>query len=411
MNNIRNLKNTLTLNYVFLILGNSTSKLGTVIYQTILAWWLVEKTDSAKAFGYISFASLLPIVLFNFFSGVIVDKFNRKKLLIISDIVSGLTCISIAYIAFLDIINIPLLILASFLLGASSAIFGPASKAILPEIVNKDSVANCNSITSTIGQIIGIAAPMIAGFLLKDFSIGIAFIFLINGLTFLISALCESFLKYNFSKTKNKKDTYWSALKEGFHYTKKHKWLINLLIVSAIVNIFIAPYNVLLPLYLKRAYLDNIFLYSQSLTAEAIGGVLGGMMILFSKNKISNQKMLATNIFFCGLSAIFMQVFINKYILLISIFSFSLFLTRFNVLFFSLVQTTVEKNMLGRVFSIIIMISLSTMPISNLIFGYLGDYMLDYVYIMSGIGICFASMLSILNFNLKPKAYKNSLSD
>ncbi|WP_066825805.1 MFS transporter [Clostridium tepidiprofundi] len=184
MNRANKIKQTFSWNFSMLIFGNSTSLLGSIIFNTILTWWLIETTNSAKALSYISAVSFIPIFAFNIFNGAIIDIFNRKKILVLTDLLSSFICIVTGYLIFKGIVNIPLLIIANFLLSTCSCLFDPTVRAILPEILKEDLIATGNSITTTTSQIIKIIAPLIAGFLLNNLSFGIAGAFFINGISF-----------------------------------------------------------------------------------------------------------------------------------------------------------------------------------------------------------------------------------
>lgn len=389
---LKGMKDIFTWNYTILTLGNATSSLGSIIYKIILAWWIVQETNSAKMLGIITAAGTLPVVIFNLFSGVIVDRKNRKLILVFSDIVSGLACIMISYLAYDNIISIPLIVIASFILGASSSLFSPAIRAILPELVKKDHISKCNSMTSSITSVLKIVGPVLAGILMNNFSLGIAGAFFLNGISFIVSAISELFLKYDATK-KEMRNSYIEDLKAGFIYLKDYLWLTYLLLGAAAVNIFLAAYNILLPLFVKTYYINDTIVYSQALTSAAIGGILGGLSITASKKGSVTFKKLGLQTVLQGVFFTAIQITIHPYIMLLSILLFIFYLTRFNIMFFSLVQLHVDKEMLGRVFSFIFMVALATVPVANLLYGFLGEYMLNYVYLLSGGGIIISSLL------------------
>lgn len=385
-------------NFLLLTFGNVTSKLGSKIYEVILAWWFVEKTGNAKLFGIVTAASLISIVLFNIFSGVIVDKFNKKYLLIISDLVSAFVCIIVGIFVMQDIVHVPILIIAAIVLGATNSLFTPTLKAILPALIKKDLIVNANSITTVIGQIITVSAPLIAGMMIKGFSFGLGIAFIINGITYFISALSEMFIKYHYDK-KNKpfKIKFFAEIKEGYSYVRSQKWLLHLLYVSALVNFFIAAYNIILPMFFLYSYSDDGSLYSYALGAEAIFAIIAGIVVSKTKNNNPKPYLLKRELFFCGLPIILLQLIHVSYISILLVGFFGYYLTRFNVYFFSIVQRQVDEDKLGRVFSIIFMVALSIMPLGNLIFGTFSTQIINFVFIIAGVGIIISTLLIKIN--------------
>lgn len=405
---IKNSLNGVTLrNFSLITFGNITSKAGTILYNIVLAWWLIEKTGDAKAFGIITAVSMLPVVVLNVFNGVIVDRFNRKMLLIVTDLFSAIACFGASYLVFNGFVNILILSLVSFLLGASNSLFSPTVKAILPDIIEKNKLLKVNSITTTISQVTKVSVPILAGFLLNNLGITLTIIFVINGLTFLISALSEWFIIYEYKKKEhNDVSSIFTDIKVGFTYIYNEKWLSYLLIASLLVNFFIAGFETSLPLYYNNQYLDTGKFYSYALTAEATFGILAGVVKSFSKKSITNTKSITFNLLLSGIGIILVQIPNQIFISILGVGVFSYFLTLFNINFFTLVQKRTDKEKMGRVFSVIFLTALAIMPLGNLLFGFIGLRILSFVFIICGLGIVLSSTIMII----KPSGDKTDIS-
>jgi MFS family permease len=369
-----------------------TSSLGSAIYNVILAWWVTDITNSAKYFGYITAAGAVPVLIFNLFSGVLVDRKNRKHLLVIADILSGSACVAVSVVAFSGKLNIPILIVSSFIMGAASSLFGPAARAILPEIIEKENIKKCNSISSTMFSLTRVIGPMIAGFLMNNLAFGIGGAFLINGISYYVSALSETLLKYKFIP-KEGKQTYIEDLKQGLSYMKRNTWLIYLLIGCASANVFLAAYNVVLPLFVKTSYPAGLSVYSTTVVFAAVGGILAGFSITLEKKKEASLNQMGYHSILQGIAFAFIQLTVSPYILYVAVLLFIFFLARFNIIFFSFIQGHVKKDMLGRVFSFIFLIALATTPVANLVIGLIGNYVIKYLYTVCGVGLVFSSLL------------------
>ncbi|MBM7662288.1 MFS family permease [Bacillus mesophilus] len=389
-------------NFILLTMGNITTKLGTKIYEIILAWWLVQKTGSAATFGVIMASSLISVVICNIFSGVIIDRFNKKFILILSDLISAVVCIFVGIVVMNDVLNIPLLMVAAIILGATNSLFSPSIKAILPELINKKLIVSANSITTVIGQVITVAAPLIGGFLISGLAVGLGIGFIINGISYLLSATSEMFIKYKYVRESKGNLNVFADIKEGYSYVFQQKWLFQLLIVSALFNLFISAYNINLPLYYLNIYNDDGTYYSLALGAQATFAILAGLLIAKRNKKAANPALLKQQLLFCGIPIVLLQFVSISYLSILLVGFFAFFLTTFNVYFFSLVQQEVDRDKSGRVFSFIFMVALSIMPLGTLIFGLLSTKIFDVVFILSGVGIILSTLIvksSHINLN------------
>ncbi|MGP9077513.1 MFS transporter [Geobacillus thermodenitrificans subsp. calidus] len=112
--------------------GNSISQLGSVIFTMALNWWIVDMTGSAKILGVVTAISLIPSVFINLFGGVVSDRFNKRNILILMDIIAGSMCILLGFFTDNNSVNIPLVIAVNIALSISFSLFSPTMRAIIP---------------------------------------------------------------------------------------------------------------------------------------------------------------------------------------------------------------------------------------------------------------------------------------
>jgi MFS family permease len=384
----------LSRNEFLVLFGNSTSQLGSVIFAMALNWWIVDVTGSAKVLGVVTAISLIPSVLINLFGGVLSDRLNKRNILIVTDIIAGSMCIILGFFVDDRNVNIPLVIAVNIALSISFSLFSPTMRAIIPEIIDENRIKTINSYLTTSSEIIKVSGPIVGAWLFSLDFIGISAIFIINGVSFLISAFMEFFIKYSYIQS-NKEKSYFKDFIEGFKYVRREALLIRLLIAVSLVNFFIAGYNVILPVFVNSLYKDST-IYSLALSSEALGGIIGAFLLSFSKDK-SKLVHISRELILCGSVFILLIFFSNLYVLYGVIFFFGFFLTRFNILFFTYIQTNIDKKLLGRVFSFIFTIAIIFMPIGNMIFGFLGDYFYKGLLPIIGIGIVLSVFILFLN--------------
>ena len=312
-------------------------------------------------------------VLFNLFGGVIADSFNRKKIIIATNILCGLSCITLSFI-FQEQWLVYAIVITNVILAFMSAFSGPSYKAFTKEIVKKDSISQLNSLLETTSTVIKVTIPMIAIFLYK--LLGIHGVLLLDGLSFLIATSLIFFITPVNEEVETKENMtirgIFDDLKIGFTYVYSHKQILIIIALSALVNFFLAAYNLLLPYSNQMFGSISSGLYGTFLTAEAIGGFIGAILSGFINKSLSSKRLmlfLAYSGLMLMLVAPLYYMFRNVIILAFSPALFSLFLSIFNIQFFSIVQRDVDNEFLGRVFGIIFTVAILFMPLGTVFFS------------------------------------------
>lgn len=379
-------------NSILIISGNVVSQFGSIMFMLALNWWIIDTTNNVKLLGYITAASTIPLIVLNLFGGVIADCLNKQKIIITCDLISGGLCITLGLFMNQNYINIPLVVIIDVLLSCSMAIFSPTLRSIVPEVIDKTMITKINSILTNLSEVVKIIAPLVAAMLFKLSFIGFKGIFIINGISFIFSAITEIFI--NYTKVSVVREGVFKEIKSGFNYIVDNKILLRLIILCAVINFFIAGYNLTLPYYIKNVIKKEY--YSLALTIEAIGGIIGSLLIL-KNDKEASLKEISKNLLFCGLGLV-VTICGNIITLFISVFLYGLFLTKFNIAFFSYLQLNVDNKFLGRVFSIVFFVAIILMPLGNLIFGLISEYLINYILAIIGI---FVTGCVIIMFGVK----------
>ena len=366
--------NNMKKNILYLVYSKGISRIGDVMFDYANNRFLagINPTSLSLVAIYQSLESVIG-VLFNLFGGVIADSFNRKKIIIATNILCGLSCITLSFISQEQWL-VYAIVITNVILAFMSAFSGPSYKAFTKEIVKKDSISQLNSLLETTSTVIKVTIPMIATFLYK--LLGIHGVLLLDGLSFLIAASLIFFITPVNEEVETKENMtirgIFDDLKIGFTYVYSHKQILIIIALSALVNFFLAAYNLLLP------YSNHMFgsfssgLYGTFLTAEAIGGFMGAILSGFINKSLSSKRLmlfLAYSGLMLMLVAPLYYMFRNVIILAFSPALFSLFLSIFNIQFFSIVQRDVDNEFLGRVFGIIFTVAILFMPLGTVFFS------------------------------------------
>jgi len=361
-------------NISYLVTSKGISKIGDIMFDfannTFLAG--LNPTSLSLVAIYQSLEKVIG-VLFNLFGGVIADSFKRKKIIIGTNFLSGAACIVLSLISKEQWL-VYAIVITNVILAFMSAFSGPSYKAFTKEVVKEDSISKLNSLLETTSTVIKVTIPMVAIFLYNI--LGVRGVLLLDGLSFLMAALLILFVTPVNEEVDTKEEMTISGvfndLKVGFKYVYSHKPIFIIIILSALVNFVLAAYNLLLPYSSQMFEGISDRLYGSFLTAQAIGGFLGSILSGFVNRSLSSRRLLlfsACSGLMLMLTAPLYFIFHNLIILIFSPALFSLFLSIFNIQFFSIVQRDVDNEFLGRVFGIIFSVAILFMPLGTVFFS------------------------------------------
>ena len=374
-------------NAILLLSGNIVTTFGNVLLSNALNLWIIQISGKTKTLGIIASIGLIPTLIFTIFGGIISDSFNKKRVVFICDLISGVLCCIMSILIDDNHLNIYYIVIFRFLLSLISAIFKPAMMSLPAYSISEYNRMKFNSYFNISNQIFQIITPIISGVLIGiGFSIKIVLFF--DGITFLLSSLSEIFIdcsKDEKSFTKNK----WSTSEKflsAFRYIFSNKYLTCIILFASLINIFIAGYNMFLPYY--GSYVGKKY-YGYLLAIEALGGIIGAFSLQIDKFHFDNGNM-EFNLFISGVFLNLFFIFNNLCIMYIIVFVFGIFLNRFNIQFFTYLQNNVKKEYIGRVISTTTVVALVLMPFGQILFSNLIDILGMITFAIIGFSICFS---------------------
>lgn len=384
-------------NEALLWFGSWTSRIGNIIFDYANSISIVGAFSGAPwVLALYQSSETVIQIIFNLIGGAKADHGSRKKILILTDFVSAVICIILSL--FVDSAYLAaVMVIANALLAFVHAFNSPASKAIIREVIEKDRIGFFNAVSHTGGELIGISGPIIGVGLVG--LIGTRGALLFDAATFLLSAAAEFYLtKINENAVSRKSPKpVLDGIAEGFQYLLHKKQILFLVILSSLVNFFLAGYNLLLP-YTNLMFSDASF-YSKALTMEAIGGIIGSAVCAKLSGRFHrNVTALGLFLFCTGFSLVLEPISAllgGVWLCLVPYLLFGLSLTAFNIQFMSYVQISVDEEYLGRVFSIIFTVAVLFMPLGSLVFSVCIDPAAVHSYYIIGGGISVLALLSL----------------
>lgn len=381
-----------------LLAGRAVSDLGSTIQFLIMPLYILDIGGTAKTIGLYSFLYILPILLIFPFGGVIGDRLNRKKIMVLSDVMSGLIVLMLATLSFFGRLNIGLLLVFQVAVSMFYGFFDPATKGMIPQIVKRENLSKANSKVASIRIMAGMLAPLIAVTLYTQF--GITLLFAVNGLSFLFSALSETFIAYQYDEKAGKiqMGSIVADLADGIRFIMRARTIFNFCLFFFVINAMISPlFSVVLPLFFRTvlSYTDTYYGYLQTMLflGALVGSLLAGIVAKDHKlgSVLRRGILLISGSIF--LYAVMLQPFTlaalgNDTMPYFVAFSLCLFLLYTSMMLVSiplqtLIQRETPENYMSRVFSIISLITKGGAPLGALCYGLIVDQVAMHIWAMA----------------------------
>ncbi len=396
-------------NFRFLWLGQAISQLGDAFYVLAFAYMVREITGSAAYVAYVGIAEGLPFLIMSPYAGVIVERFDRRRIMLAADLLSvgALASLSL-YILFYSMPPLWMVFATAFFLSTVNSFFAPAKSAVIPELVPKPSLLDALSLsasTQNMAPLIGIGVfsaviGALSGLSQDMFFFGAIFA---NALTFLGSAICIAKLPKLVPNTiKKVKIGAWEDCKEGVRYILKSDILKISLVLTLLLNLFIAPF-MMVYVEANAQWLDGRpATLAKIELAYSVALAIGSIVVSKYKAKkpgaifISGLLMIGIVIVLMAYSQQFWPFMACN---MVFGFAFPLVTVPLN----NYVQMIIHEGYRGRVNSALNMLSQGIMPIGMGIAGFaIGGTGLPLMFIMMGSGMCLSALIGLSN-----KAFRN----
>lgn len=346
--------------------GQLISQMGDRIHTLAVIWLVYSWYNSGAAVGAVLIASTLPAFLISPFAGNILDKYNRKRIMIICDFIRSFFVLGLAVLAYFDKINLPVILIFTVIISIGAAFFNPATMAIMPSIVEKDDLTQANAFYQ-----LSISASGALGFMAGSgliALIGVPAAFLLNGVSFSLSAFFVFRIIYKHLPVKLK-TSFMHDFKEGWKITKGIPLIVRLFGPIIVINFFLAALFILVPVFAEGVFKRGSTGLGLMMTSLTLGMFLGAMVMSKGKPKIKTFILLFSSLLFIGGAFLAMSLFSNFYLHLIMYVFIGMSLNVSNISLMALFQKIVPNEVRGKVFGLLTSASVSAQPISYGIMG------------------------------------------
>jgi len=389
-------------NYRLFFGGQSISLIGTWMQQIAVSWLAYRLTDSAVWLGVVGFSTRIPALVLAPFAGVLADRWNRHRTLVVTQTLSMIQALILAALVLTGWVTIWEVIVLSLFLGAINALDVPVRQSFIVDMVESgEDLSNAIALNSTMVNGARLIGPSVAGVLIA--AVGEGMCFLLNGLSFIavIAALLAMRVRHKEKPAQDQR--IWRELKEGFSYAFGSLPIRALILLLAVISLMGMPYVVLMPIFADKILHGGPRTLGFLMGATGIGALLGALYLASRKNAVGLMKVVvfASGIFGAGLIILSFSrhLYFALFILVVIGFGMITEMAATN----TLLQTIVDEDKRGRIMSFYAMAFMGMVPFGSLLAGSLADAIGTPETIML-CGIC--CILGSLVFALKLPAIR-----
>ena len=398
-------------NYRLFFTGQSVSLIGTWMTQIATSWLVYRLTGSAWLLGIVGFASRIPTFVLGPFAGVWVDRWNRHRTLVVTQILSMLQSFALAGLALAGIITIREVIWLGLAQGIINAFDMPARQSFVIQMVeDRADLGNAIALNSSMVNMARLLGPSIAGVIIA--AVGEGYCFLIDGFSYL--AVIASLLAMRIAAAPRRKaeQAVLHELKEGWSYVTHFVPIRSILLLLALVSLVGMQYTALMPIFAGQVLHGGAHTLGFLMGASGVGALAGAMFLATRKNVLGLSRLVpvAAAGFGTGLIALGLSRFLwlSLTVMLLIGGAMMIQMAASN----TILQTIVQDNKRGRVMSFYSMAFLGMAPFGSLLAGALAHHIgvprtvtISGILCIAGAG-CFASQLSAMRAVVHP-IYRN----
>ncbi|MGA2102106.1 MAG: MFS transporter [Candidatus Sulfotelmatobacter sp.] len=376
-------------NYRLFFGGQGISLIGTWMTRVATGWLVYRLTGSAFLLGLVSFAGQIPILFLGPFAGVWVDRLNRRRVLITTQILSMLQSFALAILALTGIITVTEVILLNLFQGAVNAFDMPARQAFLVEMVeDQQDLGNAIALNSSLVNAARLIGPSIAGMLIAV--VGEGYCFLIDGISYLAVIASLFAMVVAVQSTTRAQERVLAELREGWDYVRGFRPISSILLLLTVISLVGMPYTALMPIFAGRILHGGAHTLGFLMGAVGVGALIGAVRLAARTTVLGLGRVLPMTAAGFGASLIAFaasrQLWLSLLLLVVTGFCFMQQMASSN----TILQTIVENKKRGRVMSFYSISFQGIAPFGSLIAGVAASRIGAPYTLMIGGAICVA---------------------
>jgi MFS family permease len=355
-------------NYRLFFGGQGISLIGTWMTRVATAWLVYRLTGSAFLLGLVSFAGQIPILLLGPVAGVWVDRLNRHRVLVVTQVLSMLQSFGLAVLALTGVITVPEIILLNLFQGAVNAFDMPSRQAFVIEMVeDHEDLGNAIALNSSLVNAARLIGPSIAGLLIAGFGEG--YCFLIDGFSYMAVIVSLLAMRVALQPAAESQESVLSELREGWDYVCGFRPIWSILLLLSLVALVGMPYTTLMPIFAGKVLHGGANTLGFLMAAAGVGALIGAVTLAARRSVLGLGRVIPMTA--CGFGASLIafaashQIWISLLLLVGTGYCFMQQMASSN----TILQTIVEHKKRGRVMSFYSMAFQGVAPFGSLIAG------------------------------------------
>jgi MFS family permease len=273
--------------------GNFLSNIGTWMQNVAQGWLVLTLTDSAFWLGVVGFAGAIPFLIFMLFGGVIADRVDKRRLLLVTQTVMMILAFVLAALAYFKIITVWEVVVLAFLNGTAMAMNNPSYQAMVPKLVAREDLTNAIALNSAQFNMSRILGPTLGGYAMAAF--GVAGNFFLNGLSFVAVLLALTRIRYPEEKLV-RHESLLDSLISGFRYVRSNPQMHVLMWMIGLSSFLSIPFLTFIPFFARNQLHAGESGLGLLLAASGTGALLSAVMVAWRGALRHRGRIIA----FCG---------------------------------------------------------------------------------------------------------------
>lgn len=265
--------------YILMLQGDAFSTLGDILYSVAIGYWVYDQTGSSALMGIMSSISMFMTMFVMPFSGTIIDKCNRKSVIVGMDVARGIIMLVIGALAFSDDLTVPAVLIAAFLASGCSVFFEPAVGTLYLDVIPQDDMVRGQSIQGGVNQFLQLIGTAFSGAIVVF--LGVPLVIVLNGASYMISAFTELFITVPKTKSQGEPVTVRGVLKDfkvAILEIIHNRYLRLFMPCALILNLLGAgPFTLILPFVLEKGF--TVDMYGYLMSVSTVGSFLCVIML------------------------------------------------------------------------------------------------------------------------------------
>ncbi len=379
-------------NYRLFFTGQSVSLIGMWIQNVAMGWLVYRLTSSATLLGVVGFAESIPILFLTPFAGVFVDRWNRRRIFIVTQLLFMIQAFLMSFLILTDVIQIWHIMTLSVFLGMINAIDATTRQSFWMEMIeDKNDLGNAIALNSSMYNGARLAGPVFGGIVIAAVGEGICF--LLNGISYIAIIIALLAMKLSPKVPEAGKTDFMREFKEGINYASGILPIRYTLILLAFISFIANPYLVLMPVVAKEVLGSGAQVLGYLVGCSGLGALTGAVFIASQKSTRSLVNFIFSGAFISGIGFIIFSISKVLLLSLISVFIISFGIMLVIAFCNILIQTAVDDDKRGRVMALHVLALMGMTPFGNLMLGSLSSRIsVSYTFFIVGIIVVLGSL-------------------